>query len=444
MLTAQTQPITDQPQAPPRIAYVMSRFPKITETFVLYEMMAVERCGLEVELYPLIRERSAVMHQEAERWVARARFTPWLSPSMLRSHGHYLLRRPFTYFAILWTLLVQNLGSRRFLAGAIAFFPKAVHIAWLMQRQGISHIHAHFASHPAAVAYVVSRLSDIPFSFTAHGSDLHRDQHMLGVKVRQAAFVAAISDYNRKMLIEHAGQETAHKVKIVHCGVDTDRFAGDTTQWDESQRNLHTAAMICIGTMHEVKGQRYLIEACRLLSQRGVGFHLHLVGDGPDLEERKAQAAEAGLGEQITFHGRRTRDEIIDLLRKMDVAIAPSVPTSDGRREGIPVVLMEAMAMQVPVVSSRLSGIPELVIHRETGLLTEPGDITALAAAIEDLIANPRLRRRLAQAGRDKVLHEFDQEENARALSSLFASPPRNVTCKKHEPARQNLAEALS
>jgi glycosyltransferase involved in cell wall biosynthesis len=397
----------------------MSRFPKLTETFVLYEILAVERQGIAVEVYPLQKTAETVTHPEAARLVARAHFQPWLSWAIVRSHGHYLFRRPGSYLATLARLLWANLGSLRYLAGAMAFFPKAVHIARLIERDGADHVHAHFSSHPAAVAWVISRLTGIPYSFTAHGSDLHCDRHMLREKVSAADFVVAISDYNCDLIADECGQSVRAKTKVIHCGVDTRLFTANQARLTADSRPRRWQ-ILCIGTLHEVKGQTYLIEACRQLQQQGIDLECHFAGQGPDLHPLKRQAADAGLAECVHFHGACPRPKIADLLRSADIVVAPSVLTRSGQREGIPVALMEAMASGVPVVASRISGIPELVIDGKTGLLVPPRDADMLAGAMARLTREHGLRRRLARAARQIVERRFNLERNAARLARRF------------------------
>jgi len=397
-----------------KVAYMMSRFPKLTETFVLYEILAVEAQGVEVELFPLMREHTQTMHDEARPLVQRAQFTPFLSPAIILSNLRALLTRPRAYLGALGTSLRATWSSPRYLGGILVFFPKAVHIARLMKQQNIRHIHAHFASHPAAAAFIIHRLTGIPYSFTAHGSDLHRDQHMLCEKVREAAFTVTISGYNAQMIRERCGA-AVDRVMVLHSGADTSVFqAADET------RPAGPLNILCIGTLHEVKGQTHLIEACRLLHERGIAFSCHLLGSGEDREKLEQQVAAAHLGDQVHFHGQVPRTEVLAALRRADVLVTPSVPTRDGRREGIPVVIMEAMASGLPVVASRLSGIPELVDDGVTGILTEPGDSRAVADALARLADQPDLRRQYGSAGREKVVRSFDLKQNAARLVQLF------------------------
>lgn len=414
------QSMSDSRVGFPRVAYIVSRFPKLTETFILYEILAVQNLGVQVELYPLQRERTSTMHPEAESMMATAHYQPLFSWPILRAQWYFLRRRPGMYVKTLWALLRGTWGSLRYFAGALLFFPKTVRFAYLMEKHGIAHIHAHFASHPAAAAFAIHRLTGIPYSFTAHGSDLHRDRHMLCEKTAEASSVVTISHYNRQIFADTCGEQVRHKVKVIRSGIDTQAFQPRPDNQRDSQ-TVRPFTVLCIGTLHEVKGQTYLIEACRLLRDKGIDFMCTFVGEGPDRDSLMAQAASANLDGHVEFCGQKTRQEVIALLREADVLAAPSVPSRDNRREGIPVVLMEAMGSGVAVVASHLSGIPELVEHEQTGLLVSPGDPEALAGALERLYRDPALRHRLGRNGREKVLREFDLDANAVALVQCFS-----------------------
>jgi len=408
------QRLEPQPQ-PPRVAYIMSRFPKLTETFVLLEIVALEAQGFCVELFPLWREKATTIHPEAQELVERAHYTPALNLPILRANLRALWKQPRAYLGALGTLVRTNLGSSRYLAGGLAAFPKAVYMGEQMLAAGVGHVHAHFASHPAAAAFVIHRLTGLPYSFTAHGSDLHRDQHMLCEKVAEAAFVVAISDYNRNVILSHCGGQKNGHLRVIHCGVDTTQI-----EPRRSYEQHGPLRLLCIGTLHTVKGQSYLIAALAELRRQGIDATVDFVGDGPDRAALEQQAEHAGVGPFVQFHGAQTREQVMAHLRRADVAVAPSVPTADGRREGIPVALMEAMAAGLPVVASRLSGIPELVTDGKSGLLTPPGDVAALAAAIRRLHDDPALRERLGRAARATVERDFDLHGNVALLARQF------------------------
>jgi glycosyltransferase involved in cell wall biosynthesis len=242
---------------------------------------------------------------------------------------------------------------------------------------------------------------------------------MLCEKVAEASFVVAISRYNQEVIAEECGDAALRTTLVLHCGVDTQRFRPRSAMAPAARP---VPRLLCVGSLHEVKGQQHLIEACRLLRARGLELAVQLVGEGPDRAALARQINEAGLGDRIELTGTRTSVELAELLRGADLVATPSVPSRDGRREGIPVALMEAMATGLPVVASRLSGIPELVEHDKSGLLVEPGDVDGLADAIELLCSEPALRKRLGRAAREKVLSEFDLNANAAALAELFTS----------------------
>jgi colanic acid/amylovoran biosynthesis glycosyltransferase len=399
-----------------KVAYVMSRFPKLTETFVLYEMLAVEEQGVDVELYPLLREREPILHPDAIPLCERAHFQPFLSWPILRSQLIYLRRSPRTYLATLWRLLRGTWGSLNFFTGALAIFPKSAHAARLMAADGVDHVHCHFSNHPAVAGFVIRRLTGIPFSFTAHGSDLHVDRRMLCAKVAEAAFVVPVSDYNRELIIEECGPGVRGKLAVIHCGVDTQFFRPAETNVEGP------FSIVCVGKLHEVKGQTYLVEACRLLAEAGVDLICTLIGDGPDRRALTQQIANSGLEGRVTILGERDRLQIAALLDTAHVLAAPSVPTRSGKREGIPVVLMEAMSAGLPVVASRLSGIPELVADGVSGLLVPPRDAAGLADALRRLHEDPSLRRALGGNGRETIIREFDVRKNAAELVRRFES----------------------
>jgi glycosyltransferase involved in cell wall biosynthesis len=398
------------------VAYVMSRFPRLTETFVVTEIQAMKELGVDVRIYPLLRERAAMVQPDAEPLVADAQYQPFLSPAIAWSNVRYLVRRPMTYLRTLGALVRMTWGSPKFLFGGLAVFPKVVHNADAMRRAGVSHVHCHFANHPATAGFLIRRLAGIPFSFTAHGSDLHKDRTGLRTKVAEASFVVAISEYNRRVVLEECGDRWASRVVVIHCGVRTDRFQPA----ERGPRHAGSLSVLCVGTLHEVKGQSYLVEACRLLVEVGVPVRCTLIGDGEDRQRLRAQIAEAGLADVVDLAGPATQSEVRERLADADVLVAPSVPTAEGRREGIPVVLMEAMSSGVAVIASDLSGIPELVVDGVTGLLTPPGDAAAIAGALRRLAGGPALRSELARRGRERVLGEFDARTNARILASHF------------------------
>jgi glycosyltransferase involved in cell wall biosynthesis len=405
------------PMQKPRVAYLTSRFPKLTETFILYEILELERQGVAVEIFPLVRERAATMHAEAAALAARAFDGPPFAPQTALAQVAWLGRNPQTYLSA-WRDAVQgNLGSPKFLLRALAVVPQAALFAQECLRRGVQHVHAHWATHPTLAAYVINRLTGIPFSFTAHAHDIYVERAMLEEKIRAASFVVTISDYNRRLLAELYGPAAAAKIQVIHCGVDLRVFTPPAAAPDGP------LTMLCVGSLQEKKGQRYLIEACGALARAGRDVRCLLVGEGETRSALEALIAQHGLSGRVQLLGAQPRDRVQALLAEAHLAVLPSISTSSGRQEGIPVALMEAMAMGLPVVATRISGVPELVEHEVNGLLVSDRDVPALAAAIARLADDPALRERFGAAGRATVERAFELRRCAAELRALLLRP---------------------
>ena len=405
-----------------RIAYVVSRFPKLTETFIYHEILEMQRRGVHVQLYPLLRHVEPVTQPEIDRVRPHVRFVRFTSLAMVRAHSHFLAHRPRAYFGVLREVLWGTRKSVRAFAGATWFFPRAVCCAYDVERTGIEHVHAQFAYHAAVAALVMHRLTGIPFSFSARGTDIHVDRTMLREKLEAAEFAIAVSESNRDVLLESGGRGVAGKVHVVYGGIDVDRFRPPAPRARDQKWRI-----LCVARFEEVKGHKYLVDACEALNARGVDFECHLVGDGELREVVEDQVRAMALGERVFFHGARTQPEVLDHLARADVFVLAGVPSSEGKREGIPNVLKEAMACGVPVVASRMGGIPELVENGETGLLVAPRDVTALTETLQLLHRDRELCARLGQAARSRILDRFTLRASTRKRAELFFGPaPRS------------------
>ncbi len=411
-----------------RVGYIVSRFPSSTETFIAREMHALERLGAHIELFALIRQRDVVVHPESVAFLRRLRTASLLSPATWAAQWYWLRRAPRSYVRALVDITRGNLRSPGFLVRAWILFPMAARFAREVRTLRIEHVHAHWATHPALAAYVVHRLTGVPYSFTAHAHDLFVDRTMLAAKIADARFVAVISEFNRAYLRSHYGDRTTARVAVVRCGVDTQRFAPRPRPVNDEP------LIVCVASLQPYKGHAVLVDALARVRDRGVPFRCVLVGDG-ELRASIEQLVELrGLANHVELLGARRSDEVLALLHRADIAVMPSVVARDGQMEGIPVALMEALACEVPVIASRLSGIPELVVHERNGLLVEPGDAVELAAAIESLACDASRRDRLGSAGRARIIEVFDEDANARRLFELF-STRRDATDGTRAPA---------
>jgi colanic acid/amylovoran biosynthesis glycosyltransferase len=380
--------------ARPVVLYLVTRFPAVTETFVVNEWLALSE-RFEMRLVALRRSGEAPVHAETDAVLARVRFPGVAQPSTLLANAAWLVRRPRAYISTLVAVVRDALGfSVREAATETVVFVKAAAVARAARSDGVDHVHAHFASHPATAAWVVHRLTGIPFSFTAHANDLFVAPVLLDRKGADARFAVAISEYNRRLLAERC---PGARVEVVHCGVDVERYAWQGLGGRSPDR------IVCVASLVAKKGHSDLIDALALLAGRRPGVVLELIGDGPERDGILRRAA---------------------LVRARAFAL-PSVRLPSGRMEGIPVALMEAMASGVPVVATRLSGIPELVQDGVTGLLVEPNDPEGLADALDRLLADDALSAELAQAARRLVERAFNLPVEAGRLGELFAEQRR-------------------
>lgn len=397
------------------IAYIMSRFPKITETFILNEMVALEESGLQIEVFPLVREKTAVQHRDADRFVSKAHFPIWGSAALWAAQLYWLRRRPSQLFNIWITMLWGNRASLKFLLRTAAAVLAGADFAREIERRQVSHVHAHWATHATTAAMVVHRLTGISFSFTGHAHDIYVNQSTLAKKIAAAAFMVTISDYNKRFVTNAVGPQLGKKIQVIRCGVDTTLFQPQPQKADDQP--LH---ILCIGRLEKKKGQTYLIEACHLLQQRGVKFACRLLGGGDDREALASQIKTAQLNDVVELLDHQPRRVVLQMLAWADVVVMPSITLPNGKKEGIPVALMEALAVGLPAVASDLSGIPELIVDGETGLLVPEKDPQALADALLRLDRDPLLRRTLGKQGRTKVISEYDLTKNTARLKECF------------------------
>ncbi|HEX5759214.1 MAG TPA: glycosyltransferase, partial [Thermoanaerobaculia bacterium] len=311
-------------------------------------------------------------------------------------------------------------GSPNLLLRTLALLPKSVYLAERLAEIGVRHLHAHYATHPATAALVVSELSGIPWSMTVHAHDLFVRRQGLALKLRRARFVRAISRFNRSFLAARWPEATG-KVAVVHVGVEPERYAAAArAAASEEAAEDAPPRLVCVAALKPYKGHAVLLRAYARLRDAGVPFACELIGEGPLRAKIEASIAALGLGERVRLAGALPEDEVARRLAGAAAVVLPSVVARDGQMEGIPVALMEAMAAGRPVVASDLSGVSELVEHETNGLLVPPGDAAALAAAIRRLLADPAYGAELGRRGRETVEREFRLDRTVAALRALL------------------------
>jgi colanic acid/amylovoran biosynthesis glycosyltransferase len=405
-----------------KVAYLVSRFPHVSETFIVRELDAVaETPGLELEVLALFPPADPTVHPRAEPWLERLR-----RPSAGEAASAvvwWACRRPARLIASL-ALVVAGYARRPSLLGrALATVPLAAAHARGVRLRGVDHLHAHYATYPLLAAWLCRRLTGVPYSVTVHAHDIFVDRSFLERRLCDAEFVVAISEYNREFLLAHRSSGST-PIHVVHCGVDPAAYSFRARPLPEA-RPLRA---LCVASLQEYKGHQVLLRALAGAGDRLGRLELDLVGDGPLRAELEQLARDLGLSPRVHFHGSLAEPAVIDLLEAADLFVLPSVVARNGQQEGLPVVLMEALAVGAPAVASRLSGVPELIRDGSTGLLAEPGDPDDLARSIEAVPDDPAAARARAEAGRRLVEQEFDIRRSAATLARLFLGTPRNVS----------------
>ena len=395
------------------VAYVTTAFPTLA-FFVEADVHRLRARGVRVKVFTLRSPRGRKYQPEHESLLE---LTEWVgSPMDPRSWlalAAWLLRRPHILIPDIVRILWASRRSLYALYGHLGYLPATARIASRIERGGYDRVHGAWSHFPGTVAYLVWRLTGVPFSLSAHaGADLYRTQAFLAEKVRAADFTAACVAGNAAMLRRIAGEDA--RVTCVYHGVDLMRFDGGGRARDATPR------LLAVGRLHAAKGFDLAVAAVARLAARGIAVHLTLVGDGPERARLEAQVREAGVADRVTFIEGMAQTGLLDLYRHAWLLLMPSRVLASGRRDGIPNVVVEAMAMGLPVLGTRAAGLEEAIAHRVTGALVPPDDAEALAAELARLVADPAEIDRLGAAARARIGERFDAERNFERLLALM------------------------
>lgn len=393
-----------------KIAYLTGEYPRATDTFIQREVAALRDLGFDI-LTCSIRKTGAEHIVGPEQ--AREQANTFHVLDSARSPGRMLgaLVKACKTPGPLWqtVLLAWRTAPGGLRAGLwqLFYLLEALVLADEMERHGITHLHNHIAKASCTVAMLASKLSGIPFSFTLHGPDIFFEpmHWRLDEKIKRAAFVACISDFCRSQAMAFSPPEAWRKLNIVHCGIEPERYAPAPPP--------NGKRLLFVGRLAGVKGVAVLFEAMAGLVKDHPELHLTLIGDGPEREALEAEAKAAGLQHHLRFLGYQSQDAVAKALSEHDIFVLPSFA------EGVPVVLMEAMAAGRPVVTTRIAGVPELVDDGLSGLLVPPGNAGALRAALAQLLSTGDLPQ-MGLRGREKVLAEFEITGQAKRLAKLL------------------------
>ena len=395
-----------------KLAYLAPEIPSVSCTFVFRELLAIEReTRVPVVPFSLRAVASGSIAADGEALRARTRTVYGDRKTLLRNAVRFAARHPVRALRTLVLSardVVRGEARRRWTIPLQAL--AGLSLAAQLQDLGIEHLHVHFANAPASVGMYAALAAGIPFSVTAHANDIYVDRPLLAEKLARASRFVTISNRNRAFL-EGLAQRAA-SVDVIRCGVDTSKFVPRTPG-----RASGDPVVFTVGRLVSKKGIDVLIESLRHVK---APVRLVVAGDGPLGTELQSLAEDRGVGDRVTFLGAVSTEEIQRRLAHAAAFVLPCRRAPDGDLDGIPVALMEAMASGVPCISTRISGIPELIRHGENGLLVEPEDSEALAAALDRVLEGAELAQRLARQARDTVRTEYDLRGNARRLSRVF------------------------
>ncbi len=401
-----------QPADLKRIVYVVSLFPSLSETFIVREINALIERGVDVRIISLKKPSRELLQTDSAALLGRVRH-PLAFAAGLREAWQAVRGNPRA--VVRATLLILADSWRRpdvAIKSLATLFRALQQVPWLEDFDP-QLIHAHWATYPSTAAWALGCVLGRPFSFTCHAHDIFIENQLLARKIRESALAVTISRHNVAWLCSHATPMAEHKLKVIHCGVDMDH-----APWHALHRDKRM--MLAVGRLDPVKGFETLIDAVALLQERGIDLECRLVGSGPLDPQLRRRAIARGVASRIEFAGAQTQERIRNWMSTATLFALPSQVAADGNRDGIPVALMEAMASGCPVVSTRVSGIPELIQDDEDGVLVEQRDPGALADAIERLLESSELRQRLATRARLRIENEFDARKEAGRLHALM------------------------
>jgi glycosyltransferase involved in cell wall biosynthesis len=403
------------------IGYLLRSFPRLSQTFILNEVLAMEERGVPLRLFPAIDPHEPVVQPHVAAVRAPLHYLGAASDDELAEAHAWMARHDPERYAAARAYVDSrpDLDEGYTAASRFACLDQAVILARQLALAGdVGHLHAHFAHDPTLVALLTQQLTGISFSFTAHARDLFQiPRHVLVERVAAATAMITCCGANRDYLDEVLPPELRSKVHLIHHGVNLDGFHPAER---EAEGANEAPLILSVGRMVEKKGFPDLLRAVALLRRSGRPVRLAIYGDGPLRAELAALGAELGLGDSLALPGERPQRELLPALQAADIfALTPFV-TDDGDRDGVPNVLVEAMACGLPVVSTAVSGIPELVRHGENGLLCDARDVEGIAAALARLIDDREARLSMGAAARRTVVEHFDLRAAARRLAELF------------------------
>jgi glycosyltransferase involved in cell wall biosynthesis len=394
-----------------RIAYLINQYPKVSHTFIRREILALERRGFEIMRVSIrgwtndLFDHADLAERDKTHFVLRSGWFAIAAAVLV-----CCVQRPARLLRALVLAIRLGWRAERSLPFHLIYLAEACLILNWLREQDVGHLHAHFGTNSAEVAVLVHELGGPPFSFTVHGPEEFDKAQFIGLpgKIRRARFVIAISSFGRSQLLRLVDHHEWRKISVVRCGLEPEFFSAPPTY-------SNAPHLVCVGRLCEQKGQLLLIDAAQRLAENGIAFTLTLVGDGELRPAIEALISEHSLQGRVNITGWVSNDEVCRHIRQARALVLPSFA------EGLPVAIMEAMAVRRPVVSTFIAGIPELVRDGENGWLVPSGDVDALVGALKTCLAAPSdVLQRMSDAAFERVWRRHDLESETERLATLF------------------------
>lgn len=399
-----------------RVAYILSKYPTLSETFIAREIEEMTRQGISVDIFSLKNLSSAKKQTESNRTsLIKIWYFPYMSLDILKSMLHYFLTQPGNLMGIIITIFRANLSAPVNLLKTIGILPKILHIGKTLKNLGIIHIHAHWGTMPATACWVISTLNQTEYTFTTHAWDIFRADNLLEKKMKAANKVITISDFNKRYLTNKYQDLNPNDIEVIHVGLDFSKFRPDR------KNDTGAFTILSVGRLVEKKGIQYLLQACRSLRDKDINFRCNIIYVPDTYKDVIFNLyKELNLYDCVEFISEVPHENIINFYRDADCFVLPCVISDDGDQDGIPTVIIEALATGLPVITSPISGIPEVIKNNSTGILINPTDISELTGAILQLYNDTALRVELGLKGKSLVEKEFNITPNVKRLMKII------------------------
>lgn len=405
--------------APKTLVYVIGTYPLLTTTFIDREIETLRRWGIEIQVVAMRHPAADTPFSAAQKMLQKGVIyllpVDWLQ--LLLAHVYFVCQRPWCYLQTLFYLLSRQHANHKARVKTLFHFGQGVYTAYLLRKRPFRELHAHFVDRAATVALVAGRLLGKPYSLSIHaGADIFVEPVLLSEKIVEARHIATCTQYNKSYIETLIGRDLTDKMTHIYHGLELANYQPTTTNGHNQERPL----ILSVGQLAERKGFHWLIQACHRLQKQGYAFTCRIVGHGPQYQELRELITRLSLEDTVILCGALPHEEVINWYQQAVFFVLPCIQSKDGNLDGIPNVLAEAMALQLPVISTTVSAIPELVQDEVNGLLVPPEDDAALSAAMARLLAEPGLRTDLGKRARQSVFDTFDIECNVHRFAATL------------------------